>query len=184
MKIMMNSLDAVIKSRNFVQKMNNQFGISNSMIQMIHSQERWQNKLSAMTMSDAIFKSIAYQQNNFPKNIAGLDTLSRTMTIQSKLLQIPQSTLDAIKGISQMQGRIFGDLKGFSSIFENQKNYLAQINSLQFAMNGISGQIAAIAAKNNQWLLLNEFEEINEEAFEIANNFTSDISCFFKAGKI
>ena len=173
---MINSLDAIIKSTNFAQKINNQLGISNSMIQMIHSQELWQNKLSAMTMSDAIFKSIAHQQNYFTKNIAGLDTLSKTMAIQSKIFQIPQPTLDAIKGISQMQESILGDLKGISSIFESQKNYLAQINSLQFAMNGISGQIAAIAAKHNQWVLLDEFEEINEEVFEITNNFTSDIA--------
>ena len=173
---MMNSLDAIVKSTNFAQKINNQLGISNSMMQMIHSQELWQNKLSAMTMSDAIFKSIAHQQNYFTKNITGLDTLSKTMAIQSKIFQIPQPTLDAIKGISQMQESILGDLKGISSIFESQKNYLAQINSLQFAMNGISGQIAAIAAKHNQWVLLDKFEDINEEVFEITNNFTSDIA--------
>ncbi|AIJ37746.1 hypothetical protein [Flavobacterium psychrophilum] len=173
---MMNSLDAIIKSTNFAQKLNNQLGISNSMMQMIHSQELWQNKLSAMTMSDAIFKSIAHQQNYFPNNIAGFDTLSKTMAIQAKLFQIPQPTLEAIKGISQIQESLFGSLKGISSILESQKPYLAQINSLQFAMSGISGQIAAIAAKSNQWNLLDEFEDINEQAFEITNSFTSDIA--------
>ena len=118
------------------------------MMQMIHSQELLQNKLSAMTMSDAIFKSIAHQQNYFPNNIAGIDTLSKAIAIHSKLFQIPQPTLEAIRGISQMQESIFGNLKGISSVFESQKPYLAQINSLQFAMSGISGQIAAIAAKN------------------------------------
>ncbi|AIG30325.1 hypothetical protein IA01_07560 [Flavobacterium psychrophilum] len=172
----MNSLDAIIKSTNFAQKLNNQLGISNSMMQMIHSQELWQNKLSAMTMSDAIFKSIAHQQNYFPNNIAGFDTLSKTMAIQAKLFQIPQPTLEAIKGISQIQESLFGSLKGISSILESQKPYLAQINSLQFAMSGISGQIAAIAAKSNQWNLLDEFEDINEQAFEITNSFTSDIA--------
>ncbi|WP_185963168.1 hypothetical protein [Flavobacterium gawalongense] len=172
----MNSLDAIIKSTDFAQKLNNQLGISNSMMQMMHSQELWQNKLSAMTMSDAIFKSIAHQQNYFLNNISGFDSLSKKMAIQSKLFQIPQPTLDAIKGISQMQESIFGNLKDITSIFESQKSYLAQVNSLQFAMSGISGQIAAIAAKSNQWNLLDEFENINEEAFEITNNFTSDIA--------
>ncbi|SDH06754.1 hypothetical protein SAMN04488062_10425 [Flavobacterium omnivorum] len=172
----MNSLDAIIKSTNFAQKLNNQLGISNSMMQMMHSQELWQNKLSAMTMSDAIFKSIAHQQSYFLNNISGFDSLSKKMAIQSKLFQIPQPTLDVIKGISQMQESIFGNLKGITSIFESQKSYLAQVNSLQFAMSGISGQIAAIAAKSNQWNLLDEFENINEEAFEITNNFTSDIA--------
>lgn len=173
---MMNSLDAIIKSTNFAQKLNNQLGISNSMMQMIHSQELWQNKLSAITMTDAVFKGIAHQQNYYPKNIAGIDTLSKVMAIQSKLFQIPQPTLDSIKGISQMQESLFGNLKSISSIFESQKPHLAQINSLQFAMSGISGQIAAIAAKSSQWNLLDEFEDINEQAFEIANSFTSDIA--------
>lgn len=172
---MMNSLDAIIKSTDFAQKLNNQLGISNSMMQMMHSQELWQNKLSAMTMSDAIFKSIVHQQNYFLNNISGFDSLSKKMAIQSKLFQIPQPSLDAIKGISQMQESIFGNLKDITSIFESQNPYLAQINSLQFAMSGISSQIAAIAAKGNQWNLLDEFEDINEQAFEITNSFTSDI---------
>ena len=172
----MNSLDSIIKSTNFAQKISTQLGISNSMMEMLHSQELWQNKLSAITMNDAVFKSIAHQQNYFPKNIGGLDTLSKTVAMQAKLFQIPQSTLDAIKGISQIHENIFGNLKDISSIFESHKPYLAQINSLQFAMSGISGQIAAIAAKSNQWNLLDEFEDINEQAFEITNSFTSDLA--------
>lgn len=173
---MMNSLDAIIKSTNFAQKLNNQLSISNSMMQMIHSQDLWQNNLSAMTMSDAVFKSIAQQQNLFSKNFVGLDTLSKTFAKQASLFKIPDTTLDAIRGISQMQESLFGSLKDISSIIESQKPYLAQINSLQFAMSGISGQIAAIAAKSNQWNLLDEFEDINEQAFEITNSFTSDIA--------
>lgn len=171
----MNSLDAIIKNTNLAQKINNQLGISNSMMKMINSQEQWQNKLSATTMNDAVSKVIA-QQNYFSKDISGLDALSKTVAIYTKLFQIPQPTLDIINGISQMHESIFGNLKGITSILESHKPYLAQINSLQFAMSGISGQIAAIAAKNNQWNLLDEFENINEQAFEITNNFTSDIT--------
>jgi len=173
---MTNSLDAIIKSADFAKKINNQLGISNSMMQIMHSQELWQNKLSTITMNDSVFRTIANQQNYFPKNIGGLDTLSKIIDKQTKLFQIPQPTLDAIKGISQMHESIFGSLKDITSIFESHKPYLAQINSLQFAMSGISGQIAAIAAKNNQWNLLDEFEIINEQACEITNSFTSDIA--------
>lgn len=173
---MINSLDAIIKSTNFAQKINNQLGISNSMMKMMNSHEQWQDKLSAITMNDAVSKVIAQQHNYFPKNISGLDALSKTVAMQTKLFQIPQPTLDVIKGISQMHESIFGNLKGITSILESHKPYLAQINSLQFAMSGISGQIAAIAAKNNQWNLLDEFENINEQALEITNNFTSDIT--------
>lgn len=173
----MNSINALLKNTDFAQKLNNQLGISNSMMQMIHSQELWQNKLSAMTMSDAIFKSIVHQQNLFSKNITGLDTISKALALQAKSFQIPQPTLDAIRGISQMQESLFENLRGVSAILlESQKPYFAQINSLQFAMSGISGQIAAIASQNNNWHLLDEFEDINEQAFEIANSFTSDIA--------
>lgn len=173
---MMNSFDAIIKSTNFAQNINQQLGIGNSITQMFQSNQLWQSQLSGMTMNDAIFKGIAQQQNLFPKNIAGLDTLSKTLAMQTKLFQIPQPTLEAIKGISQMQESIFESLKGISSILESQGPYLAQINSLQLAMSGISGQIATIAAKSNQWSLLDEFEEINEQAIEITNSFTSDIA--------
>lgn len=173
----MNSINTLLKSTDFAQKLNNQIGIGNSISQMFQSNPIWQNQLSAVTMNSAIFKGIAQQQNLFPKNIAGLDTLSKTLSLQAKLFQIPQTSLDAIRGISQIQESLFGNLKGITAILlESQKPYFTQINSLQFAMSGISGQIAAIAAKNNQWNLLDEFENINEEAFEITNNFTSDIA--------
>ncbi len=171
---MMNSLDAIIKSTNFAQKINRQIGISNSMIKMIESQELWQKQIGAISMQGAIFKTVE-QQAIFNKSFVGIDKFSKAIEIQSKLFQIPQQTLDAIKGISQMQESLFGNLRDFSAILlESQKPYLAQINSLQYAMSNISGQIAAIAAKNNQWYLLDEFEDINEQAFEITNNFTSD----------
>ena len=170
----MNSLDDIIKSTSFAQKLNNQLSINNSMMQMIHSQELWQNNLSAMTMSDAIFKSIAQQQNLFSKNFVGLDTLSKTFAKQASLLKIPDPTLEAIRGISQMQESLFGGLKGIASIGEFYKPYVNQINSLKIAMSGISGQIAAIAAQNNNWQLLDDFEEINEQAFELTNGFSSE----------
>jgi hypothetical protein len=173
----MNPLDDLIKSTDFAQKLNNQLGISNSMMQMIHSQELWQNQLSAIKMNNAVFHAISQQQNLIPKNIAGLDTLSKTLAMQAKLFQIPQRSLDGIKGISQMQESLFGNLRDLSAtLIERQKPYLSQINSLQFAMISISGQIAAIAAKGNKWNLLDEFEDINEQAFEITNSFTSDIA--------
>ena len=173
----MNSLEVLIKNTNFAQNINKQLGIGNSITQLLQSNQLWQKQLSAMTMNDAIFKGIAQQQNLFPKNIAGLDTLSKTLAMQAKLFQIPQPTLDAIRGISQMQESLFGNLRDVSAMLvESQKPYLSQINSLQFAMNGISGQIAAIAAKSNQWSLLDEFEDINEQAIEIKNSFTLDIA--------
>lgn len=174
---MMNSLDALIKSTDFTQKINSQIGIGNSISQMFQSNPIWQNQLSAMTMNSAVFSAISQQQNLIPKNIAGLDTLSKTLAMQAKLFQIPQPTLDAIKGISQIQESFFGNLRDLSAtLLESQKPYISQINSLQFAMSSISGQIAAIAARSNQWNLLDDFEDINEQAFEITNSFNSDIS--------
>ncbi len=170
----MNSLDAIIKSSNLSQKLNSSLGINSSLMQLIQSQGLWQKELSAMTMSEALFKGVAYQQNIFLKDIAGLNTLSKTLAIQASLFKIPEPTLEAIRGISQMHESIFGGLKGVSSITESCKPYLAQINSLQMAMSGISGQIAALASQNNNWHLIDEFEDINEQIIEITNSFTSE----------
>ena len=173
----MKSLDPILKSTDFARKINIQLGISNSMMKMIQSQELSQKQVGAMTMHGAIFKMTEQQQDIIKKSFAGVDAFSKTMAMQAKLFQIPQPTLDAIKGISQMQKSLFGNLRDVSAmLLESQKPYLAQINSLQFAMNGISGQIAAIAAKSNQWNLLDEFEDINEQAIEITNSFTLDIA--------
>lgn len=173
----MNSINTLLKSTDFAQKINSQIGIGSSISQMYQSNPIWQNQLSAMTMNSAVFKAIAHQQNLFSKNIAGFDTISKALALQAKLFHIPQPTLDVIKGISQMQDSLFGNLRGVSAILlASQKPYLAQINSFQFAMSGISGQIAALASQNNNWHLLEEFEDINEQVIEITNGFVSDIA--------
>lgn len=119
---MMNSLDAILKSNDFAQKINSQIGIGNSISQMFQSNPIWENQLSAVTMNSAILKGIAQQQNLFSKNIGGLDTLSKALALQAKLFQIPQPSLDAIRGISQIHESLFGNLRGVSAILlESQK---------------------------------------------------------------
>ena len=61
----MNSIDALIKSTEFAQKLNKQLGMSKSMMKFIESQELWQNKLSPMTMTGSIFKAVAQHPNRF-----------------------------------------------------------------------------------------------------------------------
>lgn len=173
----MNSMNTLLKSTDFAQKINSQIGLGSTMMKMMQSQELWQKQVGTMTMYGAIFKMAEQQQEIIKKSFAGTESLSKTLVKQAKLFQIPQPTLDAIKGISQIQESFFGNLRRLSAtLLESQKPYISQINSLQFAMSSISGQIAAIAARSNQWNLLDDFEDINEQAFGITNSFNSDIS--------
>lgn len=173
----MNSINTLLKSTDFAQKINSQIGLGNTMMKMMQSQELWQKQVGTMTMYSVIFKMAEQQQEIIKKSFAGTESLSKTLVMQANLFQIPQPTLDAIKGISQIQESFFGNLRHLSAtLLESQKPYISQINSLQFAMSSISGQIAAIAARSNQWNLLDDFEDINEQAFEITNSFKSDIS--------
>jgi hypothetical protein len=74
-----------------------------------------------------------------------------------------------------VQKVFFDDLKGLSKvIIESQMPFLNQVNNLQFAMTGISEQILKIATHHSNWQLINDFEEINEQAFNFTDNLNSD----------
>ena len=98
------------------------------------------------------------------------------MEIQAKLFKIPQLTIDAAKNINQLQERLIGNARGISAIMKSNKSFFSQINSLQSALSGISRQIATIASENNQWDLLDEFENITEQAIEITSNISAEVA--------
>ena len=176
---MKNLTDLLIESESFAQKINRQLDISNSITQMLEAQKEWTNQLSAFSMHESLLKSIGQHHLLYANNFSGLDSIAKTIAMQPKF-NIPTTVFDAINSISRQHEQLFGNLRSITDSWKLHNSAFAQMNNLQFALTGISGQMAAIAALHKQWGLLDDFKSISEQAIEITNNITADIALIEK----
>ncbi|WP_369765201.1 hypothetical protein [Flavobacterium sp. WC2429] len=169
------------------EKINNSFGGFNSITQLAKSfqqQEKTLKNFSGIGMLTELAKNIQ-QQERYTKNSgsAGILTdLAKSMQQQtasnlsfsafdaltkSMRFAIPQPTLDAIISINRNHTQLFGNLRNITEAFTKNQSTFSQINNLQFAVSGISGQLASMAAAQRKWNLIDDFEEITEEAVSL-----------------
>lgn len=171
---MNNSLDDLIKNSKISQNLNNNLGMNNALTQLLESQVSLHEKLG-MSIGQTLLNSIDKHTFLPPRYNTGIDSFLNSISIQADAYKIPSTAFDAFKGISFVQTSFFDDLKGLSKvIIESQMPFLNQVNNLQFAMTGISEQILKIATHHSNWQLINDFEEINEQAFNFTDNLNSD----------
>ncbi len=163
---MKNTFDKFNNGNMIAQNFYKNLGINNTFNQMLESHTLL-NNYAGISFSQQLMKGV----NNLYKNFAGFESLSRTLQIQANLYQVPYSSLEAFTEIIHVQKVFFDDLKGLSkAIIESQMPFLNQVNNLEFAMTGISEQILKIATHHRNWQLINDFEEINEQAFDLTIN--------------
>ena len=169
------------------ERMTSSFGGFNTITQLAKSfqeQEKFRKNLSGISMLTEIAKRM-HQQERFIKNLRNvgmLSDLAKNMQQQmasipdlsaidaltkSTRFAIPQSTLDTITSIHRQHDQLFGNLRSTTETFTKNQSAFSQINNLQFAISGISGQLASIAAAQRKWDLIDDFEEITEEAVSL-----------------
>lgn len=162
-------LSNIVQTPDFAQKINRQIGISNS-ISKIFQSPQWKNQISALTMHGAILKSIE-RQNSF-NHFAGINQVAKIIAMQPKFT-IPKTTINAINLIGKQHQHLFENLSKISQISQNF-SAIGQIPNLEFALRGITGQIAELAASQKKWDLLDDFEEITAEAVTINDKIIDD----------
>lgn len=170
----MKTLPDLIESENLAKRMKSQFGLDNSIVQMLQTQQHWKNQFSAFTMHESLLKSIGQQHLLHAKHFSSIDAIAKAIAIQPKF-NIPTSAFDAIKSINKQHELLFENLRNVIDALKIHSSAFTQVNNLQFALNGISGQMAAIAASQKQWSLLDDYEKISKQAIEISNTISADI---------
>lgn len=164
----MKDLPNSIKIPDFTQKLSQQFDGLSSISKILQSYD-WSNQMSSLTMTQAMLKGIALQQPNFANSTYGI---SRALSNQAKFA-IPLTAIDSIKSIGMQNQKLFEGLNNALNI--SQKIYnSSHILNLQNAMTGISAQLAELASSQNKWNLLDDFEEITNEAVSINERIIED----------
>lgn len=150
---------------------NNLTGINmvSELAKSIQKQEHITKQMTNIGMMGGLFENMQKQQKN-------LNPAYQAMEAITKSLQplIPQVTLDTISSINNQHNLLFGNLRNLSEVLTKNQSILSQINNWQFTISGISGQLAAVAATHKKWDLIEDFEEITEEAISLNDRIFSE----------
>lgn len=169
----MNALD-ILNERNFSRKINTALGISSSLREIFETQKRLQEFSGANFIDAAVSKQLRKQNELFSK-FSNHNAILRSFA-KFPAFAIPNTTFDTINSIAKQHEQLFGNLRSFVNGHEQHNSAFTQMNSLQIALGKVSGQMTAIATVHKQWTLLDDFEEISEQAIEMTNNLTANVS--------
>ncbi|CAM1363328.1 conserved protein of unknown function [Tenacibaculum soleae] len=161
----MNELNDIIKTFDWEKRINKSLGINPQISKILKSQERVMKQLSGLNMAsklsnpglDAVNKIL--KSYNFPQNNL-----------------IPQTTVQAFASITKHQEQYLNSFKPIAEIMKAHSSAFTQINSLNFALKGISAQIATIASQQQRWNLIDDFEEVTEQTIEFTEKLDSKLT--------
>ena len=140
---------------------------------LLKAQEQITRSFSGINMMSEIAKSL--KQHTMPQpTFSAIEAISKSMSWQTKFA-IPQTTLDAITSINRQHEQLFGSLRSITESVRFQSPAIAQINNLNFALSGISGQMVAIAVQQKNWTILNDFENVTEQALEFTETLSEEL---------
>ncbi|MCU0350349.1 MAG: hypothetical protein MUF43_05895 [Flavobacterium sp.] len=163
----MAGFDDLLKSVQWQHSIQKSLGLSSQLSEMMKTQERITKSLSGVIMITEIAKSMQQHHKMFENpTLSAIESMTKGLSHQAKFT-IPQTTLDAISSINRQHEQLFGNLRSITEAINKKQAAFNQINSWQFAISGISGQLAAIAASQKKWDLIDDFEEITEEAVSL-----------------
>jgi len=172
----MAGFDDILKSVQWHQSIQKSLGLTSQLSEMMKAQERITRSLSGVSMITELAKSMQKHHKMFENpTLSAIEAMTKGLSLQSKFV-IPQKTLDAISSINRQHEQLFGGIRAMTEALKIQSPALAQINNLNFALSGISGQIAAIAAQQRNWTIIDDFEEVTEQTIEFSESLTEEVT--------
>jgi hypothetical protein len=170
----MTNLQDVLKAQNLSRDINKSLNLNSQISAMAQPSKFTVKSSSILDMMTAISK-ILEGQNRFAKFTPTVQqVMTNSIGMQSRVV-IPNTAFTALTSITKQHQEVFGNLRSIAALVENQQTSIAQINNLQFALSGISGQVAAIAAAKKDWAIIDDFEEVTEKAVEFSNMVAAEL---------
>jgi len=172
----MAGFDDILKSAQWHQSIPKSLGLTSQLSELMKAQASITKSLSGVSMITELAKSMQQHHKMFKNpTLSAIEAMTKGLTLQARFA-IPQTTLDAISSINRQHEKLFGGIREMTEALKIQSPALAQINNLNFALSGISGQIAAIAAQQRNWTIIDDFEEVTEQAIEFSESLTEKVT--------
>ena len=158
------------------QVIENSSKLSSQMSEIIKTQDRLTKSFSGISMASEIAKNMKQYSIKFDNPaLSAIEAMSKAITLKTENI-IPKTTIDAIASINQQHEKLFSGLTAMTESLKIQSPVLAQFNNLSFALSAVSKQVAAIAAQQKDWTIIDDFEEINAKTIEFSESLTEEVT--------
>lgn len=159
----MTGFEDILKSVQLSQNIHQSLRLSSQISEMLKFQEGIANSLSGANMITEIAKNMQHHKKATGPMLSAIEEITKSMRFESKFV-IPQTAIDSIIAINRQHEQLFSGIRAMTAALTKKHSVFSQINSWQFAISDISGQLASIAASQQKWNLIDDFEVITEEA--------------------
>jgi hypothetical protein len=164
------AIEDLLKTIQQSQMLGKQSGLHSQLAELAKSQEVWKKRLIGSNMLGDIAKTLKIQEAYNKSHLFNMGDIAKNWAAISKPI-LPDSTLSAIRSIGLQHQQIFSQFKAASEALQK----IAIPNhfpSLQIALRGITSQMASVSAATRRWDLIEDFEEISNEAVSIGESIT------------
>ena len=168
----MKSLTSIFEDVNYADRINRQLGSNQALTSIMDFQNKLDLNLTVLNANQTTLNK--FWQNQFMDNkyFSHLDSIAKSFASLSQF-NIPQTTIDALNSINMKNQEIFSHLKGISD-WTRATQSLFHPDSLHNALCKISGEFASYATLKKQWDLIDDFEEISNQAVIINEKIIED----------
>ncbi len=139
---------------------------------ILNAQHEMMRNLSGSNMLLEFTKGMKLQTLFTQPHFSTVENLTKSISWQNKFA-IPQDTINTILSINKQHNQLFDNLKTITDSLRLQAPVITQINNLNIALGGISGQLAAIAAQQENWTVLNDYGNVTGQAIEFTETLDS-----------
>jgi hypothetical protein len=166
----MAGINELLKTIQQFQVLGKQLGLHSQLAELVKSQEVRKKSFSGLNMLSDITKTLKIQETCNKAHLFGMGDIAKNWAAISKPI-LPDSTLSAIRNIDFQHQEIFSQFKTASEAL--QKIAIPNhFSSLQIALQGITSQMASVSSTTRRWDLIEDFEEISNEAMSIGESIT------------
>lgn len=164
-------MQSTIEYLSRINDIKNLIGSSNLASSIAHARDRALNT----TLSPLWFKDLHSNWNTSLYNIHALSSMNSFSKIAdlSNKFRLPTSTFDFVRELNQKHEKFFGSIWLLQDVFKVQ-NFAAKASSLYYSFDKISAQLAGIALREEDADLLEDFEQLSNEAVSISDRIEDE----------
>lgn len=174
----MTGIESILRAANFARQFESQLGPAFAIGKMVQEQAAWRNQLGVLSLRNAVFKGVGMTDWVFNPLSHQLIAESLTKVTENLLprFAIPSTLLSSLDSINHNYFKAFQSLGSIANVASYHLHPAAQLSSVRFALNGLTKQMATIAAAQRQWSLFDDLNIFSKHVSEFVETLESERS--------
>lgn len=174
----MGGLAAAFRASDFTHLVERQLGPALAISKMMKEQNAWRKQFDVLNIQSSVRKGFGISKNSWMHGLLADQMASHSIakameSVLPKAL-VPPTFFSALHSINSNYAKIFQSLDVIAKASPFHSHTSAQVNNLHFAIHGLSGQMAMIAAAQKQWDLFDDLKIFSEQVSSFTDTLENE----------